>query len=147
VADKAEKGKTSAGLGQKANGQAKDNVAAADKSRPKMVSQFTDYNTLASRSQDRTSAPKLFAGQVIKSADNIAGSGGQAVDYALLTQYVLISILGLVVAALAVNILVRREVQHKPIILESMVFILFIAGLVAARLHFLESGLPNILIM
>lgn len=132
--------------------KSKEPVAASardnEETRPDLVSEFTSYSALkheqATKDEFRS---KLFAGQVLKSMESTESASGNAGGFAVLAQYLLLSILGLVVVSLALHILIRKEMRHKPVLIESMVFVLFVAGLVVVRMHFLEGGMPNILIM
>ncbi|MFH1745273.1 MAG: CAP domain-containing protein [bacterium] len=52
-----------------------------------------------------------------------------------------------VILLLLINIFVRVEIQHRPVIVQTLMVILFIASLAALKVHYLESVLPNILLM
>jgi len=54
------------------------------------------------------------------------------------SKYFYIGVLALMIIALIVNIGIRITIQHKPVIIETLVVILFIAGLLTVRLHILE---------
>ncbi len=54
------------------------------------------------------------------------------------SKYFYIGVLVLMIIALIVNIAIRITIQHKPVIIETLVVILFIAGLLTVRLHILE---------
>jgi outer membrane biosynthesis protein TonB len=54
------------------------------------------------------------------------------------SKYFYIGVLALMIIALIVNIAIRITIQHKPVIIETLVVILFIAGLLTVRLHILE---------
>jgi len=55
------------------------------------------------------------------------------------TKIIYLSVLSLMIIALLINIFVRFKVQHKPIIIQTMVVILLIAGIAATKWHILES--------
>jgi hypothetical protein len=54
------------------------------------------------------------------------------------SRYLYFGFLFLIIASLLVNILVRATIQHKPIIIEAIIVIIFISGLITMKLHFLE---------
>ena len=62
-----------------------------------------------------------------------------AVQIVNASQYVLWAVLALVTLALFVNIIVRISIQHKGVIAETFVLILFITGLINIKLHFIEK--------
>ncbi len=55
-------------------------------------------------------------------------------------NYFFLAVLALMVVALAINIFIRIEIQHKHVIIQTMILILFIAGLAFFKFHMLESG-------
>ena len=55
------------------------------------------------------------------------------------TEYAYFALLILMTVALLLNILVRISVQHKPVILQTIFAILFLAGLLSLRVHILEE--------
>lgn len=62
-------------------------------------------------------------------------------------KYFMGTILVLMLIALSVNILVRLKIQHKHVIVQTLLLIIFITGLLYFNVHFLETGLPDILIL
>lgn len=62
-------------------------------------------------------------------------------------NYIFITMLALMICALAINIIIRIRVQHKPIIIQTLALIVFISGLLYFKLHILESGIIEILIL
>ncbi|MCD4762068.1 hypothetical protein K8R32_03870 [bacterium] len=62
-------------------------------------------------------------------------------------KYFMGAILAFMILVLAVNILVRLRIQHKHVIAQTLLLILFITGLLYFNVHFLETGLPDILIL
>ena len=62
-------------------------------------------------------------------------------------NYIFLSILSLVIIALFINIIVRVEIQHKQVIAQTLVLILFISSMIFFKFHFLESGISNILLL
>jgi hypothetical protein len=126
-----------------------DSAVAAKDARapgPRLVSEFTSY-AVNSSGLERQSQPKLFAGQALMAMKNIPDEAAAAGRWMVLVQYVILSLLGLVVVALALHILIRKEVHHRPVLIEAMLFILFVGGILSVRLHFLEYGIPRILIL
>lgn len=63
------------------------------------------------------------------------------------SQYVFMGALVLLVLLLLVNILVRISVQHKPVIVQTLILMIFVYGLMNVKFHFLENVVENILIM
>ncbi len=55
------------------------------------------------------------------------------------SKYIYLGLLILVIASLLINILVRVSVQHKHVIIQSLVVILLLAGLLAVHMHILET--------
>ncbi|MFH0892721.1 MAG: CAP domain-containing protein [Candidatus Falkowbacteria bacterium] len=62
-------------------------------------------------------------------------------------NYVFVAILTLLIMALIVNIIVRYEIQHKHVILQSFLVILFVSSLIYFKFHALEGGLSDILVL
>lgn len=62
-------------------------------------------------------------------------------------NYFLLAVLLLISAFLIINIIVRMEVQHKHVIIQTIFLIIFIAGLISFKFDFLSSLLPKILIV
>lgn len=75
---------------------------------------------------------------------NKYGAAARAINY---SQYIFIGALILLVLLLLVNILVRVSVQHKPVIVQTLLVIIFVYGLMNVKFHFLENIVENILIM
>lgn len=48
-------------------------------------------------------------------------------------------ILSVLVLSLLINILVRIKVQHKPVIVQTIIVLILIAGIISIQTHFLES--------
>ena len=63
------------------------------------------------------------------------------------SQYIFMGALVLLVLLLLVNILVRISVQHKPVIVQTLILMIFVYGLMNVKFHFLENVVENILIM
>jgi hypothetical protein len=55
------------------------------------------------------------------------------------SKYAYYAALVLMTVALLVNIFVRIRIQHKPVIIQSFLVILFLAGLLAMQVHILEQ--------
>ncbi len=63
------------------------------------------------------------------------------------SKYIYLGILVIIILALIINILVRISIQHKPVIIETLVVIFFIIGLLYTRIHFLESVIEKVAIL
>lgn len=63
------------------------------------------------------------------------------------SRYIFILALIIVSVSLLLNIFVRIGIQHKPVIVQSLLVIIFIAGLLFAKLHFLENVLDKIAVL
>lgn len=77
-------------------------------------------------------------------AQNKYGVAAKAINY---SQYIFIGALVLLILLLFVNIFVRISVQHKPVIIQTLLVILFVYGLMSVKFHFLENVAEKILIM
>jgi hypothetical protein len=75
---------------------------------------------------------------------NDFGTAARAINY---SQYIFIISLISLVILLLVNIFVRISIQHKPVIVQTVVVILFVYGLMSVKFHFLESVVEKILVM
>lgn len=62
-------------------------------------------------------------------------------------NYIFLSILALVIFSLVINIIIRVEIQHKHVIVQTLVLILFISSMIFFKFHYLESGVANILLL
>ncbi len=62
-------------------------------------------------------------------------------------NYFLFAILLIISAFLIINIIIRLEVQHKHVIVQTIFLMIFIAGLISLKFNFLVSILPKILIV
>lgn len=63
-----------------------------------------------------------------------------------ISQYIFEALLIFLVVALLLNILIRISVQHKSVIIQTIVVIVFIYGLLTIKLHFLETIAEKIII-
>lgn len=63
------------------------------------------------------------------------------------SEYIFMTILLLMVLALIVNIVIRIEVQHKGVIIQSMLVIVFITSLIYYKFNYLESGISRIFLV
>lgn len=61
--------------------------------------------------------------------------------------YTFIAVLLIMVVALIINIVIRVRVQHKHVIIQAMLLILFIGSLIYFQVHTLEGGVENILLL
>jgi hypothetical protein len=66
---------------------------------------------------------------------------------ARLVNYFLLGIMAMLAVALLINIFVRFEIQHKHVIAQTLLVILVLGGLVFFRMHVMEAGLPDILLI
>jgi len=64
-----------------------------------------------------------------------------------LSKYIYIAILILITVVLLINIIIRISVQHKPVIIQTLLVILFITGLISIKLHFLENVLDQVAVL
>ncbi len=60
---------------------------------------------------------------------------------------VMLGVLLLLSAFLFLNIVIRFEVQHKPVIVQTLLLMLFVSSLIFLKVHSLENGLSDILIL
>lgn len=63
------------------------------------------------------------------------------------SRYIFIFALAIVAVSLLINIFVRISIQHKPVIVQSFLVIIFITGLLFTKLHFLENILDKIAVL
>ncbi|MDP3043447.1 MAG: CAP domain-containing protein [bacterium] len=63
------------------------------------------------------------------------------------SSYIFIFALAIVAVSLLINIFVRISIQHKPVIVQSLLVIIFITGLLFTKLHFLENILDKIAVL
>jgi len=63
------------------------------------------------------------------------------------SQYLYIGILAMMMIALMINIMVRFTVQHKPVIFQTLIVMLFIFSLASVKVHMLESLMAGIAIL
>lgn len=64
-----------------------------------------------------------------------------------ISHYIFIAVLALVAIALLINIFVRISIQHKSVIAQSLLVIVFIASLIYVRVHFLEQILDKVAVL
>jgi len=60
---------------------------------------------------------------------------------------ILITVLSIITIALFINIIIRIKIQHKHVIIQSILFLIFTGGLLYLKFHYLESALAYILII
>ncbi len=58
----------------------------------------------------------------------------------LISQIVFASVLSLLIISLLINIFVRFEIQHRPVLLQTTVVLLFVIALMFINFHYLEGG-------
>ncbi len=63
------------------------------------------------------------------------------------SHYIFIAVLAIMAIALFINIFVRISIQHKSVIAQSLLVIIFIASLIYVRLHFLEQVLERVAVL
>ncbi len=109
---------------------------------PELISKFNRRPTLVKAGLE----PNSEINQGKFSLRKVAGIGekGTAALVVVIAHYLMLSILGLMVLAFLVNIFVRARVQHKPVIIQTVITILFISSLIYFKFHILESGLTEI---
>ncbi len=110
-----------------------------------LISEFTRRPTLVKAGLE----PNLEISQGQFSLRKAIGIGEKGVAALIVTaaHYLMLGILGLMVLALLVNIFVRVRVQHKPVIIQTVIAILFIGSLIYFKFHILEFGLTEILLI
>lgn len=64
-----------------------------------------------------------------------------------ISHYIFFIVLAMVAVSLLVNILVKFSIQHKPLILQSILVIIFIIGLAYAKTNFLEYVLEKVFVV
>ncbi|MFH1427488.1 MAG: CAP domain-containing protein, partial [Patescibacteria group bacterium] len=64
-----------------------------------------------------------------------------------ISQYTYLAVLVFIMLALLVNILIRVTVQHKPVIIQSLLVIIFISSLIYFKFHFLEIMVTKIAVL
>lgn len=64
-----------------------------------------------------------------------------------ISRYVYLVVLIFIIAALLVNIFIRASIQHKSVIVQSILLIIFIIGLISVHLHILESIVNGVAIV
>jgi len=62
------------------------------------------------------------------------------------SKYIFSGALIFMIVLFLVNIFVKINIQHKPVIIQTFLLILFIAGLLSVKIHFLEGISQNIII-
>lgn len=62
------------------------------------------------------------------------------------SKYLFMFALAFMVFALTINIIIKLRIQHKPVIIQSLLVILFIVGLLTVKVHILESLIEKIFI-
>jgi len=64
-----------------------------------------------------------------------------------ISQYIFLAVLAVIAIALLINIFVRISVQHKSVIVQSLLVIVFIVSLIYVRVHFLENFLEKVAVL
>ena len=65
----------------------------------------------------------------------------------LYAKYFYLALLTLMIVSLLINIFVRVSIQHKPVIIQTLLVIFFIAGMYSVRLHILENIFDKIALL
>lgn len=120
---------------------------------PKIVKKISTNQAVLSQAEDKalnSPNPELED----KSTSNIVGFENKIDKEAIVAtgvsksiNIVTMAVSLLMSALLIINIIIRFEVQHKPVILQTLLLIVFISSLVFLKLHNLENGLYDILIL
>ncbi|OGY76864.1 MAG: hypothetical protein A2295_02555 [Candidatus Jacksonbacteria bacterium RIFOXYB2_FULL_44_15] len=63
------------------------------------------------------------------------------------SRWAFVGIIGLLTLALFINIFVRIEIQHKPVIFQTLMAIVLIIALVSVRVHFVEGLTERIAVL
>lgn len=63
------------------------------------------------------------------------------------SRYIFIFALAAVAVSLLLNIFIRINIQHKPVIIQSLLVIIFITGLIFIKFNFLENVLDKIAVL
>lgn len=71
----------------------------------------------------------------------------QAANLAIYLRYFYITILIIMIALLLVNIFVKIKIQHKPVIIQTVITIILIAGLLSLRLSMLENIFERVIVI
>ncbi len=72
------------------------------------------------------------------------GSATKVINY---SQYIFIAALVLLILLLLVNILVRAGIQHKPVIIQTFLLIIFVYGMITVKFNFLQYITEKILVL
>ena len=62
-------------------------------------------------------------------------------------NYIFLTVMALLIIALIVNIIVRLEIQHKPVIVQTLLVIILVGSFWFFKLHYLETGVTDILLL
>lgn len=100
--------------------------------------------TIASPNKELTGSPNTRLSYYAAVDDQKLNLGTRAVSIA---KYIYIAALFIMIIVLLVNIAVRMKIQHKPVIIQTVVVILFISGLISIKLHILEQIAGKIAIL
>lgn len=63
------------------------------------------------------------------------------------SKYIFLAALVFMIIALLLNIFIKISVQHKPVIIQSLLVIILIAGLLSVKLHLLESVIDKVFVI
>lgn len=63
------------------------------------------------------------------------------------SHYLYMGLLAIMIVVFMINIMVRFTVQHRPVILQSLIVILFIFSLASVKIHFMESIVSQIALL
>ena len=132
------------------NGAKKENETKEDARRPiakedngKDIAENGNRNTIEqspNKELEARATVKATAVEVPREYD----TASKLVNY---SQYVFIGALVLLVLLLLVNILVRISVQHKPVIIQTLLLIIFLYGMITIKFNFLRYITEKILVL
>ena len=63
------------------------------------------------------------------------------------SKYIFLAALIFLSIALLLNIFIRINIQHKPVIIQTLLVIIFIAGLLTIKIHFVENIIEHISVL
>jgi len=63
------------------------------------------------------------------------------------SKYIFLAALIFLSIALLLNIFIRINIQHKPVIIQTLLVIIFIAGLLTVKIHFVENIIEHISVL
>jgi len=128
-------------------------VATSKQTAPKAISKTEIASTTANPEKEITVAAseveleKEINNKVVYAMPDEDLKFGIATSLVRGSHYIYIGLLIFMVLALLINIFVKISVQHKPVIIQSLVVIMFIISLASVKIHFLENIISQIAIL